>query len=91
MKEYIAHGSKWTKISEKIKGKNVFSIKNRFFHLANKLAKNSKTEEEIKEYFIYFVHNNKKKETSYMNEPNFIIPFHFPYQCCYNYITKKIF
>lgn len=36
MEEYLVHGSKWTLISEKFKGKNVFSVKNRFFQLIKK-------------------------------------------------------
>ena len=36
MEEYLVHGSKWTLISEKIKEKNVFSVKNRFFQLIKK-------------------------------------------------------
>lgn len=36
MNEFLDHGSKWTLISEKIKGKNVFCVKNRFFHLIKK-------------------------------------------------------
>lgn len=33
LNEFLLHGSKWTLISEKLKGRNVFSVKNRFFHL----------------------------------------------------------
>lgn len=44
LNEFLEHGSKWTLISEKIKGKNVFSIKNRFFHLINKFNGNKISE-----------------------------------------------
>lgn len=37
LNEFLEHGSKWTLISEKIKGKNVFCVKNRFFHLIKKI------------------------------------------------------
>ena len=52
MNEYLVHGNKWTTIGESLKGRNVFAIKNRFFHLMKKLNGNKeKKPKEKKESF----------------------------------------
>lgn len=36
LSEYLVHSSKWTKISEKLTGRNIYSIKNHFHSLLKK-------------------------------------------------------
>lgn len=36
LSEYLIHSSKWTKISQKLKGRTIYCVKNRFHSLLNK-------------------------------------------------------
>lgn len=64
LSEYLLNSSHWSKISEKLRGRNIYSIKNRFNSLLawGKIEKNSvKLNEEIKSMLNDFKEKNLKK------------------------------
>lgn len=96
MKEYLVHENKWTKISEKLKGRDVFSIKNRFTILQRHFCSiNSK--EETKICFLKYVSQRDKKLKPEISSSKKLISFqgsqgyfkgqNFPIRIQKNYIS----
>lgn len=63
MKEYLKYKSRWTEISKKIKGRNIYTIKNRIPCLCNKfrIPKNRKAIEESFSKIIEQREGSRKK------------------------------
>lgn len=72
--EYLAYGSKWSKISKKLRGRNCYSIKNRFdlicrrLKLCNKKDNEEKLQKLLKE--AYKKENIESSDNSAQIAPN---------------------